>query len=152
MICFLHRVYWFLFYFYWLCSYCFPDSYGLSMWAVFPTFQPFGRSCYPRLPHTSILFFPIYLPGFDSWQGLEGFYHSFQVRHSRCVDRITCIDKCSQTQLIIFVLLRGVSAYLVFRTTRFGSYIDHHQVVRSPILNQTILYTMSLSTRSPAHL
>ena len=36
-------------------------------------------------------------------------FKTCQVRHPRCVDRITSIDKCSQTQLIIFVLLRGVS-------------------------------------------
>ena len=33
----------------------------------------------------------------------------FQVRHPRCVERIASIDKCSQTQLLIFVLPRGVS-------------------------------------------
>ena len=35
--------------------------------------------------------------------------NGYQVRHPRCVDRITSNDKCSQTQLLIFVLLRGVS-------------------------------------------
>ena len=34
---------------------------------------------------------------------------NFQARHPRCVDRSTSVDKCSQTQLLIFVLLRGVS-------------------------------------------
>jgi hypothetical protein len=36
----------------------FSGSYILSMWAVFPTFQPFGRCCYPRLHILRICFFP----------------------------------------------------------------------------------------------
>jgi len=47
-----------------------------------------------------------------------GFSGDFQVRHPRCVERITSIDKCSQTQLLIFVLLRGVSTQLVLTTDR----------------------------------
>jgi hypothetical protein len=66
--------------------------------------------------------------------------YNFQARHPRCVDRITSIDKCSQTQLLIFVLLRGVSTYLVLTTTCFGRYIGHQQVVHSLILKQTIQY------------
>jgi hypothetical protein len=42
---------------------------------------------------------------------------------------ITNIDKCSQTQLLIFVLLRGVFTQLVLTTTCFSRCIDHHQVV-----------------------
>jgi len=41
--------------------------------------------------------------------------YSFQASHPHCVDRITSIDKCSQTQLLIFVLLRGVSTWLLLR-------------------------------------
>jgi hypothetical protein len=43
----------------------------------------------------------------------EALHCNFQVRHPRFVDIITSIDKCSQKQLLIFVLLRGVSTYLV---------------------------------------
>jgi hypothetical protein len=59
--------------------------------------------------------------------------YDFQVRHPRCVDRITSIDKCSQIQLSIFVLLRGVSTWLVITATCFGRYIGHHQFVHSLI-------------------
>jgi len=38
----------------------------------------------------------------------------YQVRHPRCVNRITSRVKCSQTQLLAFMLLRGVSTYLSF--------------------------------------
>jgi hypothetical protein len=38
--------------------------------------------------------------------------------------------KCSQTQLLIFLSLRGVFAKLVLTTTCFGLYIGHHQVVK----------------------
>ena len=34
-----------------------------------------------------------------AWQNLTG---KFQVRHPRCVDKITSIDNCSQTQLLTF--------------------------------------------------
>jgi len=34
---------------------------------------------------------------------------NFQAKHPRSVDRITSIDNCSQTQILIFLLLRGVS-------------------------------------------
>jgi hypothetical protein len=64
----------------------------------------------------------------------------------------TSIDKCSQTQLLIFVLLRGVSTWLVLTTTCFGRFIGHHQVVHSPILKQTVQYAMFLSTGSCAQL
>ena len=59
---------------------------------------------------------------------------NFQVGNHRCVDRTTRIDKCSQTQPLIFVLLRCVFTQLVFTKTCFGRYIGHHQVVRSLIL------------------
>lgn len=36
----------------------FSDSYVLSMWAVFPTIQPFGRFCYSRLHIFRFRFFP----------------------------------------------------------------------------------------------
>ena len=68
--------------------------------------------------------------GFCSQNSVSG---NFQVGHPRCVDRITRIDKCSHTQQLIFVLLRGVFTQIVF-TTCFGRYIGHHQVVRSLIL------------------
>ena len=42
------------------------------------------------------------------YQDYQNYIHDFHVRHSRCVDRITSIDKCNQTQLLIFVLLRSV--------------------------------------------
>jgi hypothetical protein len=61
--------------------------------------------------------------------------------HRRCVDRITYIDKCSQTQLLIFVLVKGVSTWLVL-TTCFGFYVGHHQVVYFLIIKQTIQYTI----------
>jgi hypothetical protein len=62
--------------------------------------------------------------------------------------------KCSQTQLLIFVSLRGVSTQLVLTTTCFGRYIDHHQAVHFPIIKKTIQYTtfLFLSTRSRSHL
>jgi len=43
--------------------------------------------------------------GRDRWRALVNTVMNFQVRHPRCVDRITSIDKYSQTQLLIFVLL-----------------------------------------------
>ena len=46
--------------------------------------------------------------GFEDSVEASSSLSGFQVRH-RCVDRITSIDKCSQTQLLIFVLLRSVS-------------------------------------------
>jgi hypothetical protein len=38
--------------------------------------------------------------------------------------------KCSKTQLLIFILLKGVSTQLVLTTTCLGLYIGHHQVVK----------------------
>ena len=60
---------------------------------------------------------------------------------------------CSQTQLLIFILLRGSSTKLVLTTTCFGLYIGHHQVVHFLIIKQTIQYTLFLflSKRSRAH-
>ena len=55
---------------------------------------------------------------------------------------LTTIDKCSQTQLLIFVLLTGVTTQLVLITTCFGLYIGHHQFVHSLILKQTMQYTI----------
>jgi hypothetical protein len=37
-------------------------------------------------------------------------HQNFQVIYPLCVDRFTSIDKFSQTQRLIFVLLRGVSS------------------------------------------
>jgi len=49
--------------------------------------------------------------------------NKFQVRHARFIDRITSIVKLSQTQLSIFILLKGV----FYTNTCFGLYIAHHQ-------------------------
>jgi len=51
--------------------------------------------------------------------------------------------KCSQTQLLIFILLRCVLHSLT--TTCFGLYNGNHQVVHFLIIKQTIQYTMFLS-------
>jgi len=45
----------------------------------------------------------------DDFHSQNSVSDNFQVRYPRCVDRITSIDKCSQTQLLRCVLLRGVS-------------------------------------------
>ena len=52
------------------------------------------------------------------------------IERSLCIDMIASIDICSQTQILIFVLLRRVSTQLVLTTTCFGRYIGHHQVVK----------------------
>jgi len=54
--------------------------------------------------------------------GFIGLHHhlnpNFRVRHPRCVDIITSIDKSSRTQLLIFVLLRDVFTQLIFTSCK----------------------------------
>jgi len=67
-----------------------------------------------------------------------------QVRHSRCVQKITNTSKMQSKANINITLLRSVSTELVLTTTIFDLYIGQHQVVHFLIIQQTVQYALLL--------
>ena len=58
--------------------------------------------------------------------------------HNCCISLVLLII----SQLLILILLRGVSTQLVLTTTCFGIYIDRHQIVHFLIIKQIVQYAM----------